>query len=252
MKLARAPLASAVALTLVALAGCNRTDAPSDELRQEAQEIVQAVETGAATIAGESQSVFAPRDECSELDGGAPFLAALGAAVEMRDTDLLIALAANDVKLGFGGEDGAANLRTSLDAEDSVLWDALARMMELGCAANETGGMTIPYYFAQTSNLDPFEAMIVTGTEVPLHSAPEGDAANIANLSWREVAVIPAEGTQAAPDTGWTHVRVPAQGETPEMTGYIRSDNLRSMIDYRLLASSRNGRWRITALLAGD
>ena len=31
-----------------------------------------------------------------------------------------------------------------------------------------------------------------------------------------------------------------------------RSGQLRSLIDLRLIASSRNGRWRITALVAGD
>ncbi len=249
MKLAHAKTISAAALVLVALAACNRSDPPSEELKKGAEELVDAVETGSPMA--QPETAFAPQDTCSTLDGGAPFLAALGAAVEMRDTDVLVALAANDVKLGFGGVDGAANLRASLDAEGSVLWDELAEMMPMGCAANDVGGMTIPYYFAQTSNLDPFEAMIVTGTEVPLRSAPEGDAPNIANLSWREVAVIPeADGT--TPDNGWVHVRVPARGETAEMTGYIRTSSLRSMIDYRLLASSRNGRWRITALLAGD
>lgn len=243
---------TAACLALLSLAACDRSDAPSDELRAEAEQIVDAVETGAASVLEPVESSLAPRDECSELEGGAPFLAALGAAVEMRDTDLLVALAANDVKLGFGGNDGAANLRSSLDAEGSVLWDELAEMMPMGCAANLTGGMTIPYYFDQGGSLDPFESMIVTGMEVPLRAAPDGDAANIANLSWREVAAIPEADGGASSGNGWTHVRVPAQRDAEEMTGYIRTSSVRSMVDYRLLASSRNGRWRITALLAGD
>ena len=35
-------------------------------------------------------------------------------------------------------------------------------------------------------------------------------------------------------------------------TGYIATDKLRSLIDYRLLAASRNGTWRIVSLVAGD
>ena len=34
--------------------------------------------------------------------------------------------------------------------------------------------------------------------------------------------------------------------------GYVRAENLRSVVDYRLLAASHNGRWQIVALLAGD
>ena len=32
----------------------------------------------------------------------------------------------------------------------------------------------------------------------------------------------------------------------------IATDKLRSLIDYRLTAASRNGVWRIVSLLAGD
>jgi|GEM_PF-571317 len=257
MKPARATVRWAAALALLALAACNRSDAPSDDIKHEAENIVQAVEAGAPAISGAAESPFAPRDECSALVGGAPFLAALKAAVEMRDTAVLVALSANDVKLGFGGQDGAANLRTALDAEGSVLWNELAEMIPMGCAANDTGGMTIPYYFDQSSSLDPFEAMIVTGMDVQLREAPGDEAPVMASLTWREVAKAPEPSGQGAAAIssaaeGWTKVRVPARGEAREMLGYIRSEDLRSMVDYRLLASSRNGRWRITALLAGD
>ena len=35
-------------------------------------------------------------------------------------------------------------------------------------------------------------------------------------------------------------------------SGFVATDKLRSLLDYRLIASSRNGRWRITSLIAGD
>jgi len=251
MKPARAPAIVAAITLMLTLGACNRSDPPSEEIKQEAANIVQAVETGAPAVPGTAESPFAPRDDCSALAGGAPFLTALKAAVEMRDTEVLVALAANDVKLGFGGGGGAATLRSALDSQGSVLWDELAEMLPMGCAANKTGGMTVPYYFAQSSNIDPFESMIVTGTDAKLREAPGADAPIMASLTWREVAKLADPGTTGVVE-GWTKVRVPAQGEAKEMIGYIRSDNLRSMVDYRLLASSRNGRWRITALLAGD
>jgi hypothetical protein len=34
--------------------------------------------------------------------------------------------------------------------------------------------------------------------------------------------------------------------------GYIATDKLRSLLDYRLLASQRNGKWSIVSLVSGD
>jgi hypothetical protein len=34
--------------------------------------------------------------------------------------------------------------------------------------------------------------------------------------------------------------------------GYIATDRLRSLLDYRLLATSRNGKWSVVSLVAGD
>ena len=34
--------------------------------------------------------------------------------------------------------------------------------------------------------------------------------------------------------------------------GYIATDKLRSLLDYRLLATARNGKWSIVSLVSGD
>ena len=43
-----------------------------------------------------------------------------------------------------------------------------------------------------------------------------------------------------------------ASGAVVGFTIYVATDKLRSLIDYRLLASSRNDNWRIVSLVAGD
>jgi len=51
----------------------------------------------------------------------------------------------------------------------------------------------------------------------------------------------------------WTQTEPPAKGfarQDRRLT--IASDKLRRPIDYRLTASSRNGRWRIISFVAGD
>ena len=84
--------------------------------------------------------------------------------------------------------------------------------------------------------------MIVTGESVPLLSSPDEDGTAVATLSWDAVEIStlqPDEPFQKVETTG---------GEE----GYIATDKLRSLIDYRLLATSRNGNWRVVSLVAGD
>lgn len=241
------------------LAGCSQSDAPSEELGLAAEELVDSV---LETPVGSEEAPLgplAPRDECTRLEGAEDFLAMLKGAVESRDTEVLVALAAEDVQLGFGGYDGADVLRADLEAEGSTLWDELAMITRLGCAANQSGGMTLPWYFAQDFDGDAFETYIVTTDDGPLHAEPRESSARLAILNWQEVRIRFGEdgsmlvgGNTDDPQESWIGVTVPGErGEEP-MEGFIRASQLRSIVDYRLLASSRNGRWRITALLAGD
>ncbi len=237
------------------LAACSQSDAPSDELEAAAEELVENVVETPDPNAG--LGPFEPRDECSEIEGYDSFLAALNAAIDLRDTDLMVALAATDIKLGFGGEDGEENLRLALDNSEGGLWSDLAEVTTLGCAANSQGGVTMPWYFAQNTGGDPFETMIVTGKAVALRSAPGMEEPVVATIDWDVVELVLDEDSGISTFGGegedsWTRVRYANGPEGTPVEGYIRSPNLRSVIDYRLIASSRNGRWRITAFLAGD
>ena len=70
-------------------------------------------------------------------EGADQFRTRLAAAVKARDIDGAVALAADDVKLDFGGGEGSAELRTRLADELLGLWDELDALMALGCSANE-------------------------------------------------------------------------------------------------------------------
>ena len=166
-------------------------------------------------------------------------------AVEARDADALAALAAPDVKLDFGGGTGIGELRTRLARKDWSLWDELDSLLRLGCAVNEQGGITLPWYFAQPiDEVDHAMGMLVTGEKVPLRRDPAADAPAIAELSWDVVEL--KGGLQ--PQDAFQQV-VTADGKT---TGFIATDKLRSLLDYRLIASSRDGKWSFTSLVAGD
>jgi len=222
------------------LAGCQREAPPAEEIAKSAEKLVGAEKPEPPQLA---EGPYAPRDTCGDLKDAAEFRQTLAAAIEARDADALVALAAQDVKLDFGGGTGAAELRKRLTAEDGQLWRKLDELMALGCAANKQGGMTIPWYFDQSiKGVDPFKGMIVTGEKVPVLAAPDEEAEVLVRLSWDVVEIAAMQ-----PDEPFQKVETRDGQE-----GYLATGKLRSLIDYRLVASSRNNRWRIVSLVAGD
>ena len=53
--------------------------------------------------------------------------------------------------------------------------------------------------------------------------------------------------TALKPDDPFQHVAT-----TEGVKGYIETGKLRSLLDYRLLATRRNGKWSVVSLVAGD
>lgn len=249
-------IAPLIVLPLVALvAACNQS---ADPVESEPTETVTPI--AVATPSGP----YAPRNDCGELPGAQAFLDQVNAAVAARDVDAFVNLADVHVRLGFGGEDGAANLRESLEApdngQDGSMWDEIAELMAMGCAVSETGEsttITLPWYFAQDTGGDPFETMIVTGEDIAVREAADGTSRQVATVSWDAVQLVPEEETAGivfgGPDeTGWRRVQLMSGPGADPVTGYMRAETLRSVVDYRLLAHNGDGRWKISALLAGD
>jgi hypothetical protein len=225
---------------LLAAAACDRHKAPSDKLAQSASELVGAKEPEPKPLA---EGPYAPRDTCNDLPGAEAFREKLAEAVMARDTGALVALAAEDIKLDFGGGTGRAELTKRLTSKTWMLWDELSQLLELGCAANGQGGLTIPWYFEQhIDKVDATSGMLVTGEKVPLLSAPDAKATPVEAISWDVVTL-----NALKPDDPFQHVTT-VDGKK----GYIATDQLRSLLDYRLLATSRNGKWSIVSLVSGD
>ena len=231
----------------LALAACERESAPSDTIRDAADTVVKEVE-GAEPAPKLAEGRYAPRDECGEVAGADKFRRSLARAVGNRDADALAALAAPDVKLDFGGGAGTAELRARLAQEDSPLWSELDALLALGCAVNPQGGIAIPWYWAQTiEGVDPMMGMLVTGENVPLYRRADPASEKLAELSWDAVELTDG----LAPEARFQQVTT-AKAADGEVTGFVASDQLRSLIDYRLIASSRDGKWSFTSLVAGD
>jgi len=240
---------------MVVLGACKAERAPSpDDAMTDAAPPATATASGAVArsaadttldriIAQRQPGKYAPRDECGGLPGARAFRVALADAVARRDADAVAAMALEDVRLGFGGEDGRARLLQRLKA-DGKLFDQLAKILPLGCAATDGGGLMLPWFFAQDfGDTDATRAMLVTGMGVPVLATPSATGEEKARIDWDVVEL--AGGLE--PGKPFQRVRLP-----DKTVGYVVTDNLRSLLDYRLLAINQNGVWKISALLAGD
>ncbi|PZT90254.1 MAG: hypothetical protein DI637_04475 [Citromicrobium sp.] len=235
--------ACAALVALSATAACDRSDPPSNRVKEAMEGAVEAVTTPTPTAAM-AEGRFAPRDECAAVDGAPAFLAKLRAAVEARDADALVALTSDQTVLDFGGGAGGDLLRQRLTDPEYEIWGALDELAEMGCAPYESAGIVLPWYFAQDLGTDdPFSTMMVTGERVPLYKAASANSEVLESISWDVVGLD--GGLQ--PDAQFQ--KVTAQSGA---TGFIADESLRSQVDYRLIADDVDGRWQITALVAGD
>jgi len=231
------PLAIAL---LVTCAACSQEHAPAERIAEKAEQIVTAVSPSASPLA---KGPYAPQDTCAKVAGADDFRQQLADAVRRRDADALVALAADDIKLDFGGGAGSAELRKRLNDKAWDLWSELDELMALGCSANAQGGITIPWYFDQKlGGVDAVSGWLVTGEDVPVLAAPDPGSQPLTTVSWDIVKLAALD-----PERKYQQVELPDKA-----IGFIATDKLRSLIDYRLIASSRNGRWRITSFVAGD
>ena len=190
-------------------------------------------------------TAYPPRDECAKLPGFAEFRDKLFAAAKAKDVEALVALADPKINLDFGGGSGVEEFKKRLSDPRVRLWDEIGALSGLGCAAD--GGIaTLPWIFSRLPETydDASRAMLGAGPDLALRDKPAADAKVVRTLAWPVVELV---GAGFDPAARFTQVRL-ADGTQ----GYLETDRLRSLLDYRLIADREGGEWRITALIAGD
>lgn len=166
----------------------------------------------------------------------------LHVAVEQRDVGAVIAAADPGIRLGFDASGGAAMLRTLL-SDRPELWDELRLVIARGGRFSSPLSFAAPYVYASwPAQFDAFECAAVTGAGVRFRSAPTFDAPIVASVSYSIVRLI-----EPKPGRLWSRVQL-GDGRT----GYMWHAYVRSSVDYRALFNLIDGRWRMTAFVAGD
>ena len=187
---------------------------------------------------------YPPRQECAKLPGFAEFRDKLFAAAKAKDVEALVALADPRINLDFCGGAGKDELRKRLSDPKTPLWAEILKLEPLGCAVD--GGLaTMPWIFSRVPETigDGASTLLGMGTGLALRDKPAATAKVARRLDW---PLVEAVGS-ADPKLPFAQVRL-ADGTR----GYMAGDELRGMLEYRLVADRQGGEWRITALIAGD
>jgi hypothetical protein len=164
-------------------------------------------------------------------------------AVERHDVDGVIEASDPAIKLGFDASGGVAELRQRF-ADRVELWDELRVVLARGGRFSTPTSFAAPYVYSNwPDRFDSFECAAIIGENVRLRSAPRLNASVIASVSHSIVRVTePATGGEL-----WSRVEL-GDGRS----GYIWHAYVRSPVDYRALFNLIDGRWRMTAFVAGD
>ena len=198
-----------------------------------------------AAVAGATPAQLPPVDRCQGDPGFDQFRSELDNAVARKDPAALRRLAADDIQSNFGGNGGWDEFASTWGLDEpqtSKLWKQLQSVMALGCAKTEAGGRVFPGMFQDLGeDADPFQ-LVVVRPGAAIRSGPDKNASAAASLDWAVTNVLEERGPE-----DWVKVQVPGGP-----SGWVETNLIISPLDYRLVSEVRDGRWRITALVAGD
>jgi hypothetical protein len=193
-----------------------------------------------------------PVDESAKDPTLVRFLSSLRKTVYRQNSKELMSRVAPDVRVSFGGDNGSTVFQKRWQPEryDSPVWRELAQVLELGGTfqkGSPTPQFWMPYVYSRfPQNLDAFEYGAIVGRGIPLRQRPSPHGKVLRTLDYNLVR-MPVVDEASEIDKRWSHVRLVGGG-----AGYVRSDEVRSPVDFRMSLAKRNGRWMITAFVAGD
>ena len=165
-----------------------------------------------------------------------------------HDLDGLMSLMSEDVRVSFGGQSGRERFSdywTASEQDQELLWAELGSALRLGCAQAVDGEgkpyRAIPAMFVTGDGLDGFSTWASLPGAV-LRSKPDAKAVARMRLpAWTVLSEVEHDGGS------WIEVRTPKGRD-----GFVSTEQVRSLIDYRIIFGQREGRWQITAFVAGD
>lgn len=202
-----------------------------------------------------------PVDEAAKDPSLVAFRNKLLCAAQTRDIEFVLSVLDPEIVNSFGGDEGIEGFKRIWEPEkpDTRLWHTLAVVLAMGgsyYSAEQTRHtpdprpeFSAPYVFSRwPGEFDAFEHAAITGKNVNLRSEPSARAPVLAKLSYEIVKLdgyLPS--VRERESASWVKIKTQAG-----LTGYVSRRFIYSPIDYRARFVKREGKWRITSLVAGD
>ena len=210
-----------------------------------------------STVFGQERYVK-PVDEANLDPSFIAFRVKLIAAAERRDAKYILGILDPKIQLSFGGHAGIADFKSmwKIQSKNTEFWDEFLTVIKNGGSfVHENGKRTnlfyAPYSFDSfPEDLDGFEHFVVFGSNVNMRETAGGNSKVIGRLSYNVVKIDDDSESEAAQERKkpeWRKVRT-----LGGLSGFVKSEFVRSPIDYRAGFEKKRGVWKMVAFIAGD
>lgn len=204
----------------------------------------------AVAAAGQERFVR-PVDEASQDASFLAFRTKLIAAAERKDLKYVMGVMDPKIQLSFGGHEGLKGFR-ELYTKEADFWKVFLPVIKNGGKwLRERGSPKIfsaPYSFsAFPDDLDGFEHNVIFGNNVNMRESPAMTGRVIERLSYNIVRITGSEPADTDKMAEW--FRVETLGGKK---GWVKSDFVRSPLDFRAGFEKKRGVWKMIYFISGD
>lgn len=205
-------------------------------------------------VMAQKERYVTPVDEAKNDASFYAFREKLVAAVKKRDAKYISSIVDRDIKNSFGGNDGIEEFkkRWKINGSKSEFWDELLPVITNGGKFIKEGTNKLffaPYSFNSfPDDLDAFSYSVIFGNNVNLRSKADAVSPVVSSLSYNIVEIVEAvKEKENAEKVLWYEVKT-----LGGKRGFVKAEFVRSPIDYRAGFEKKNGKWKMTAFIAGD
>jgi hypothetical protein len=214
----------------------------------------------AAIVCFAQERFVLPVDEAKKDPSFFAFREKLITAVKKNDLKYFLSVVDENIKNGFGGEDGIKEFRSrwELDYPDPDFFRTFLPVITGGGSFSKEGDPKGPIFFAPyvfeqfPKDLDALanKYCVITGQNVNLRKEGDLKSAVVASLSYNIVKVDEEnsiEGRGKDGEMDWYAVETLGGKK-----GFVKAEYVRSPLDYRAAFMKVKGKWKLTAFAAGD
>ena len=214
----------------------------------------------AAIVSFAQERFVLPVDEAKKDPSFFTFREKLITAVQKKDLKYFLSVVDENIKNGFGGEDGIKEFRSrwELDSPDPDFFTIFLPVITGGGSFSKESAPQAPTFFApyvfeqfpRDLDAQANRYCVITAKNVNLRKEGDLKSPVIASLSYNIVKIDEEnsiEGRGKDGDMDWYAVETLGGKK-----GFVKAEYVRSPLDYRAAFMKVNGKWKLTAFAAGD